>query len=70
MPGPRPQAAREMTSTVAWAFQDALLALEETDQKEVADRLRIRWPEASIERRRNGEDPQPTKGKGSSSVGS
>jgi hypothetical protein len=34
--------------TPAWAFTDALLALQELGHQDVADRLRARWPEVDV----------------------
>ena len=36
-------------TTAEFAFADALLALEEIGRKDIADRLRKRWPEVPQE---------------------
>jgi hypothetical protein len=38
-----------VVTTAEFAFADALLALEEEGLKEIADRLRARWPEVRTE---------------------
>jgi hypothetical protein len=37
--------------TAAFAFADALLALEEIDRQDIVGRLRMRWPEVNTDER-------------------
>ncbi len=66
---------RVALDTAVWAFQDAMLALDELGHQDVSVKLQTRWKEITNGRRererrgRNPEDTQTPKGKGSFSVG-